>query len=159
MIRRAEFGDVPRLVEILSAAHARSPYNGIVNIDIKEAKALLVNSIQRHGGQRIGSTFVEVAERYGTVEGFIVGLLQRVYHIGDRLTASDLFWIGTSAIHPRDAARLMKRMIAWAEACPGVVEIQCGATDAAADSKRTGQLLLHMGLTPFGGIYRKEVKR
>ena len=160
MIRRANFADIPRLVEILQDAHARSPYVGLANIDEREAKALLVNAINRHGRQNIASTFIEVAEAGGVVEGFIIGLLQRLYHIGDRLQATDLFWLATPLVEPADPSKLMRNMIAWAESCPAVVDIQVGVTAALnGDWTRTEKLLRRRGLTPYGGIYRKEVRR
>jgi hypothetical protein len=71
----------------------------------------------------VGACFVEVAERFGTVEGFIVGILQRVLHIGTHLQGTDLFWIATPQVEARDPSRLMRNMIAWAEQSPGVIEI------------------------------------
>ena len=43
--------------------------------------------VTRHGGQHEGGALVMVAEHDGQVEGFIVGMLDRVYHIGDRLAS------------------------------------------------------------------------
>jgi hypothetical protein len=161
MIRRAQFADVPRIVEILQQSFVHSPYaGGPGQIDVKEAKGLLVNCIQRHGGKNVGATFVEVAERFGVVEGFIVGLLQRVLHIGTHLQATDLFWLATPQVEPRDPSRLMRNMVAWALQSPGVIEIRVGATnDAGTDWLRAEKLLLKRGFVPCGGIYKQEVKR
>lgn len=158
MIRPATFGDIPRLVSILEDAHARSHYaESSVNVDAKEAKRILVNAIQRHGTKN-GGSFVMVAETAGKVEGFILGVVARIYHVGDRLMASDLFWICTPDVDPRDPVRLMKAMIAWAKTCPGVVEVQVGSTSVVQDPEKSARILEAIGMKPYGLINRMEIE-
>ena len=58
-VRDANFADIPQIADLLVEAHGRSRYAGTdVQVDVREAKALLSRSIQRHGGERIGSVFL-----------------------------------------------------------------------------------------------------
>jgi hypothetical protein len=159
MIRNASFPDIPRIVAIMREAYERSEYcrRGLCGFDEKEAKRLLVNAIQRHGRGRNSASFVQVAEEKGRVEGFIVGVLSRVYHVGDRLQASDLFWLATPLVSPRDPIQLMKNMIAWAKGVEGVIEIRCGTTAILQDPQKAGRILQRLGMTPYGSIHRMEV--
>lgn len=145
---------------MLKRAYDKSHYaaSGIVNVDEAEAKRLILTSIQRHGGQNGGATFVQVAENDGFVTGVIVGTLARVYAIGDKLMASDLFWLAEPGVDPVDPARLMRNMIEWASGNKHVVEIRCGTTGVVAeDPKRAGFILTRLGFEHYGEIYRKEV--
>lgn len=157
MIRDARFEDIPAIMAVIRWGYQQSDYakKGLCGLDEKEAKRLLVNAIQRHGRGRNAGSFVQVAERDGKVEGFIVGILSRVYHIGDRLMASDLFWLCTPMVPPRDPRRLMRNMIEWGKGVDGVIEIRCGTTAILGDPERAGAILRSLGLEPYGAIYRK----
>jgi hypothetical protein len=159
MIRDATFADIPRIVAIMREAYERSRYakEGLCGFDEKEGKRLLVNAIQRHGRGRNSASFVQVAVENDRVEGFIIGFLSRVYHCGDKLVASDLFWYATPLVSPRDPIRLMKNMIAWAKGVDGVIEIRCGATAAVQNPERAGRVLQRLGMTPYGSLYQMEV--
>lgn len=153
MIRDARFQDIPRIRAILREAYERSDYvKGLCGFDDGEATRLLAHGIQQHGAE----TLVCVAERNGTVEGFIFGVLSRVYHVGDRNMASDLFWLATENVDPRDPRRLMKAMVAWGRSMPNVVEIRCGATAILQDPESAGRILESLGMDRYGLIYRME---
>jgi hypothetical protein len=159
MIRDAMFSDIPRIVAIMREAYARSEYarRGLCGFDEKEAKRILVNAIQRHGRGRNSASFVQVAVENERVEGFIVGFLSRVYSVGDRLMASDLFWFATPLVSPRDPIRLMRNMIAWAKGVEGVIEIRCGTTAILQDPDKAGRILQRLGMARYGSIHRMEV--
>lgn len=160
MIRDAKFTDIPGIVALLSDSYQRTHYakSGLVEIDIPETKRLLVNAIQRHGGKNGGATFVQVAERDGIITGIILGTLQRVYSIGNRLMATDLFWLASPSVDPLDPARLMKGMIEWARQSPHVVEVHCGTTAIIQDPADAGAILERLGMKNFGNIYRMEMR-
>jgi hypothetical protein len=129
-------------------------------IDVKEAKRLLLTGIQRHGHKNGGGCWVQVAETDGVITGFILGTLSRVYSVGTTLYATDLFWLSTPSVDPKDSIALMRGMIAWAESCPHVVEIKCGTTETInEDASKAGTILQRLGLTEYGRIYRKEIER
>ena len=64
-VRDAKFAEIPQIADLLVEAHGRSRYAGTdVQVDVRETKALLSRSIQRHGGEHIGSTLVLVAQTF-----------------------------------------------------------------------------------------------
>lgn len=162
MIRDAKFTDIPAIVGVMQDAMARSHYAGgaMGEIDLPYTKKLLVTAIQRHGHKNGGGCWVQVAETAGIITGFIVGTLDRVYAVGTKLMATDLFWLTSPNVEPMDSIALMRGMVAWAERCPQVVEIKCGVTITInEDAARAGAILERLGLTSYGAIYRKEIVR
>ena len=114
MIRAAKFGDIPRLAALMREMYEKSIYRDDCEFDEKEAKALLMRCIQRHGGQQDGSTFVFVADRTGVAEGFIIAALSRLYGIGTKLAAADTHFYVSAGAHARDAFKLIEAYRAWA---------------------------------------------
>lgn len=161
MIRDAAFSDIPGIVSLLKDAYQKTHYarQGVASIDEKEAKRLLVQAIQRHGGANGGSCFVQVSETNGQVRAFILGTLVRVYSIGDRLSASDLFWLAAPDAYPADPAQLMRNMVAWAEKAPACIEVKCGTTAIMQNPEAAGMILKRMGFEPYGKIWRSEIQR
>lgn len=161
MIRDATFSDIPSIVALLTYGYQTSHYalSGGASIDEKEAKRLLVQSIQRHNGVNGGSCFVQVSETNGQVRGLILGTLTRVYSIFDRLSATDLFWLASPDVYPADPAQLMRNMVAWARRAPACIEIKCGTTAAIQDPESAGIILKRMGFEPYGSIWRSEIER
>lgn len=152
MTRDAKFSDIPAMRSVLRWAYERSIYarEGSAKMDDAEATRLLAFAVQKHGGE----AFVQVSETDGEVRGLVVGILSRVYSIGDRLMASDLFWVAREDVEPRDPRRLMKNMIAWGKANPSVVEIRCGATAVMQDPETAGRILESLGMASYGTIWR-----
>lgn len=160
MIRNANFSDIPAVVRIIEWAYRSTPYalKGLASVDVGEAKRLLMNSIQRHGGKNGGACWVQVADSGAAVTGFILGTLTRVYSVGDRLMATDLFWICTDEADPRDGPALMRGMLGWAKENPAVVEITCATTSVmGVDPAKAGALLERLGMSKFGNIYQLRV--
>lgn len=159
MIRDAKAVDIPAIIELLERGYERTHYSksGLVRIDVDEAKKLLLNAIFRHGRKSGGACWVQVSETLGQLSGLIVGNLQRVYSIGDKLVASDLFWTTNGFAEPGDALALMRGMISWAWSCPAVIEINCGATAIINnDPEMAGRLLGQLGMKRYGVLYRME---
>ncbi len=156
-VRKARFGDIQRLAELMREMYERSIYRDDCEFDEKAAKALLVRGIQRHGGCQDGSTFVFVAERAGVVEGFIVAALSRLYGIGTKLLAADTHFYVSKRAHARDAFKLIGAYDAWAAENREVIEIDLWATDAVGDFRRTEKLYRRMGFEPFGVVLSKRV--
>lgn len=148
-IRVAKFGDIPAIYDILCETHERSRYVDICNVDEKRAKALLVQSIQRHGGITEGSTFAAVADAGDRLEGFIIGILQPLYLLFDVLEATDMFWVTRDA-HGATAARLLKVMHKWA---PEGAVIRQANNDAFADIDLSGRILEQRGMRLTGHVY------
>lgn len=161
MIRNAKFEDIPAIIELLHDAFSRSHYakEKVGAIDVKEAKRLLLQSIQRHGYSHGGACWVQVAESHGIITGLILGTLVRVCVIGDKLMATDLFWIASNIVEPGDPYALMKGMINWAKSCPEVVEVKCGSTAIIRDNpEEAAAVLKRLGLKRYGVIYREAIR-
>lgn len=155
MIRGARFSDVPRIVDLLCEMHLASKYAGKVDVSRKAAHALIQQCVTRHGGLHEGGALVVVAEHDGTVEGFMVGMLDRVYHIGDRLAANDVFLHVTDKASKLDVGRLFKEYMSWAASNPKVHEIRASWTDTMEGASDIGKLYECNGFRQCGAIYEK----
>lgn len=158
VIRNASFSDIPAIVRLLQEAYLDTHYakSGLAEIDEAEAKRLLLASIQRHGQRHGGACWVQVADNGAGITGFILGTLARVYVIGNKLMASDVFWLTSAHAEPRDAPALMRGMLSWAWSSPHVVEARCGTTSVLRDHHDAGKILIRLGMEHYGGIYRME---
>jgi hypothetical protein len=156
MIRPAKHGDIPAIAALFEEMYARSKYKGRDEIDMKLCKSLAMQSIQRHGLQSAGGACVFVIDANG-VCGFVIGVLDRVYHVGRKLMASDLFYYASARAQPREAIKLYDAFLAWAASIPGVIEIKSGATDAIGDYSRVENLYRRKGLVQCGVLYERVV--
>lgn len=157
-VRPARFGDIPALYALMEEMHGRSIYRDVDEIDERECKRLFMGCIQRHGQTNEGGCLVLVAERDGKVEGFIIGMLDRLYHVGRKLVATDLFFYVSERGDPRDAGRLLDEMIAWAAGAKNVVAIRPGITDAIDPDCRARALYERRGFRKAGVIYERSAR-
>ena len=157
MIRAAKFGDIPRLTELMREMYERSIYCEDAQVAEKEPKAMLMRSIQRHGGQQDGSTFVFVAVRDEVVQGFLIAALSRSYAILDKLGAADTHFYVAKGAHPRDAFKMIIAFKIWATENKQVIEINLCATDAVGEFERTEKLYKRLGFVPFGVVLHQRV--
>lgn len=157
MVRKAKFGDIPRLAELLEQGARRSKYSDRCSFDMKETKSLLVNAIQRHGLASAGGSCVFVSEHAGAVDGVIVGVLDRVYHIFDKLSAGDLAFYVTPGGSPRSAGALIDAYFEWADGIDAVIETLLGATDIVQDYEIAAALYQRKGMVQTGVIYERRL--
>lgn len=155
--RAAKFGDIPRLTELLEQAYRRSKYRDRTTVSVKEIKSLMMQAIQRHGLAQAGGACVFVSEHHDAVDGFIAGLLERIYHVGDRLSATDFFFYVDPDGSPASASGLIDAFIDWALGIEGVIEIRLGATDIIQDYQRTAALYRRKGFVQTGVIYERRL--
>lgn len=146
-VRAAQFVDIPRLVDLIQRTHAGSIYAQRCSIDVKLLKATLLHAIEKHGGKKCGSSLVMVSEEAGIVTGLLLGLVDRVYVVMDRLYVTDLFYV---CPNPRDALKMLARLLAWAKSIPGVIEVRLGATDAIGEWARVQRLYERLGMKQSG---------
>lgn len=151
-IRTARFGDIPAIYEIIFEAHKRSRYAELGRVDERRCKALIVQSIQRHGGTSDGATFVAVADNDGLVEGFIIAVLQPLYLVLDVLEATDLFWITKPGAHATSAGRLLRAMHKWVPVGPVIRQAN---TDIISDIELSGRMMEQHGMRLTGHVYEK----
>lgn len=158
-VREARFTDIPAMAAILTEMYGASVFaERGYSLDLKTAKAILVQAIQRHGTRTDGSTCVYVAEHEGKITGLIVGVQQAAYQILAEQEATDLFFYNAPGGDKRDGVRLLDAFIAWAEACPSVTRIWMAATNAIGDYERTAKLYARKGLTQAGVIYERSLQ-
>lgn len=159
-VRAAKFADIPRLTDLMIEIHAASKYAGKVDVDVKHTKAMFMAMIQRHGGKHDGATLVNVVEnRDGAVAGFMVGLLDRVYHVGAMLAAKDAFlYVQRGRAGALDAARLIDAYVAWASENSKVYEINLSWTDTMPGADRVDSLYVAKGFTRCGAIYERGAR-
>lgn len=157
MIRPAKFFDTVRIVDLMHEMHERSCYAQLDVIDDRYAHKLVSNCIQRHGGSHDGAALVMVAVHDQKVEGFLIGILDRLYHLGTKLSANDLFLYTSKKCHPTDFVRLLETYISWAENNPKVGEIKLSWTDAVPGAERMGKMYEMKGFDYCGGIYSRLV--
>ena len=155
--RPAKFGDIPRLTELMEQAYRRSKYRDRTPVNVKEIKALMMHAIQRHGLAQDGGACVFVSEHQGAVDGFIAGLLERVYHVGDKLSAADVFFYVAPDGSPGSADGLIDAYVDWAIGIEAVIEIRLGATDIIQDYQRTAALYRRKGFIQTGVIYERRL--
>ena len=153
MIRAARFADIPALTALMQEGHARSKYFGRAGVDPKEARGLLMTCVQGEGG-----TMVMVSDDAdGKPAGFMVGILERVYHVADRLATSDLY-LYVSDRAPRFAwLELLLAYDEWARANPKVIQVNVSATDIVGDYRRVERLYRRLGFRQSGVIYERAV--
>ena len=156
MIRAAKFSDIPSIVQLMKEGHARSKYANRDEIDVAEAKRLLMQFIQRHGLKREGGTCVFVTD---AVDGFMMGMLDRVYHVGTKLVAQDLFYYCRETTPPQSALGLLAAYTDWAESVPNIIEIRNGITDIvnAENVVRVESLYQRQGFSRCGVLMERKV--
>jgi L-amino acid N-acyltransferase YncA len=152
-IRPALFTDVPRLAELVGELHARSIYAGRAEFDTKAAKALMMSSIQRHGFKTDAGTLVLVTEKAGVVEGFIIGVLSKIYQVLDKLVATDFMFYCSDRADPGDALKLLRRLVSWARKNPNVIEIVMALPSVVEPWQRTAPLYERVGFTRCGALF------
>lgn len=158
-VRDARFVDTPRIAELIGEAHEKSIYAEVATFDLVEAKQLIARSLQRHGHMNYGGSLVLVSENGGTVEGFLLGIIDKVYPTLKELMATDLLFIVSKRADAHDAPKMLKRLIAWAEANPKVVEVRLGVTSAVGDWERAGKMYERLGLERCGAMFRRGFER
>lgn len=160
-IRGARFSDIPRLLELMAEGHRRSRYAQVCAMSRDAAKQLLMGALQRTEVKGPGGTLVHVAEAGSTVEGFIIGVTDRVYHVGEALSATDLLFYVSARAGRLDFVRLFEAFEAWALANPRVIEIRPGITDIVDGdaAAKLGSLYERRGYQRCGAIYQRSVER
>lgn len=159
-VRPAKLSDIMRVLAVAKEGHAASIYRDKGDIDEPYARALFARSVQRHGGTNFGGTLFVVAHEGEEITGYFLGFLDRVYQIGNRLSAQDVHFYKTPRCNPRDSLAMLGQFIDWAQANENVVEILTGKTDAMGeDDGRYGELLKRNGFSICGTVYRLGIER
>ena len=157
MIRPALTTDVFAIADILCERAKDSRYHGITAPDPKLARQMFAQAVQRHGGTTEGATFLMVNETDGEIDAFMFGTLNRIYVVGDKLGASDVFLLGKTDCDPRAMGGLIDAYVRWAEASPKVVEIGLSWADTLPDTETITKDYERRGFTLRAKTYSREV--
>lgn len=160
MLRPATLSDLPQLFELVTAMHGASKYVEMeIDVDPAAAKSILLDGVRRSGGQYLGATLLNVVEVNGRLEAFMLGILQRVYSIGNRLEAQDFWLFATKKAPATSIPRLTDAYIKWAENNPKVAEICLSWTDALKGSGESlGRMYKRKGFEKVGEIWKRETE-
>lgn len=157
MTRRATYQDIPALIAMLREMLAASKYAGRGEIAEKAADNLLTTAIasQNHRGPQ--GSHVVIAEHNGEPVGFMVGVLDRVYSVGNKLTANDLFLYVRPGAPPRTVIDLLDSYLEWASGIRAVIEIMLSYSDALPGAERIAPLYERMGFKESGRMYERRL--
>lgn len=149
MIRDANFADIPAMGRLLRAGHERSKYAGRVKIVEKSLEQMLVGLVaaQKQNGPQ--ASFIQVVEHDGEVIGFMAGSLNRVYNIGDKLCAADLYLVNDGK-RLKDTLALIDNYIEWARSNPKVIEIGLSWSDALPNAADIASIYQRKGAHKVG---------
>lgn len=142
---------------MLQEMHAVSKYRGRVNISDKAADSLLTCAIASQGQSGPQAAHVILAEEDGKIVGFMIGLLTRVEHIGDKLTANDLFLFVRPGNGVRHVLALIDSYVEWASSKRAVIDIMLSWKDTLPGAEQIEAIYSRKGFTRIGGIF--EMRR
>lgn len=158
MIRPAKFADTVRIVELLEQLHGESKYASISGFSNKAAHRLIQQCIHKHGGVHEGGALVMVSVKDSRVEGFMVGILDRIYHVCDDLAANDVYLYCTDKAPVTDFHRMFKAYLSWAKHNPKVAIIKASWTDAVEGADRITTVYENEGFVKVGEIFELRVE-
>lgn len=151
-IRAAKFADTPAIEAIIRRTHARSKYAHRSGVNDKALNAAVLGMIAGQAQSGPQATHVTVCEQKGQVVGFMASTLARIYSVGDKLCASDVFLIneGNSV---GDTSKMIDRYIEWASANPKVIEIGLSWSDTIHGQSSVARHFVRKGFTVSGETY------
>ena len=157
MIRAARHQDIPAILAMLHEMHAASKYAGRVEISDKAAEGLLTSAVAMSGQRGPQGTHVVIAEKDGEAVGFMVGSLDRVYHIGNKLTANDVFLFVRPGNGIRPVLALIDSYVAWASSIRAVVEIMLSWSDTMTGAAAIAPLYARKGFIKTGEMFEMRL--
>ena len=155
MIRPGKMADIVRIRELFIEMHAASKYAGVVEIDLMTLQKALMTFMMRNGHTNDGGCIVTVSEDDGVVEGFMVGMLDRIYHIGDKFSANDIYLYASPRCSPLAVGKMIDAYLAWAQANPKVHEIALSWSDALPFASRMAKVYERKGFSRCGEIFER----
>lgn len=152
-VREAKFVDVPTLVMLILEAHERSKYAEMCRVDAGEARQLFMSALQRTTVKGPSGSCVFVSENGEKIDGLILGVLEPIYHVGDKFMATDLFFYVAEKAGHSAFARLLSAFETWARANPKVIEIKLGVTDVLGDTTPVERFYERRGYQRCGAMF------
>lgn len=155
MIRPAKPTDAKAIEGLIRRQHAASKYAGRVEISDKALEHLILATFASMGQHGPQAGLCCVAVRDGKVVGFIIGVLDRVYHIGKKLTANDLFFVNEGGVG--DTLGLIDAYVLWATNNPSVIEIMLSWSDTLPGAEGVAALARRKGFVKVGEMFEKRL--
>lgn len=152
MIRDAKFSDIPAMAKLLMEMHSRSKYAERTGVNSKAVDQMLMGLIAGQKQNGPGASFVQVCEDEENVVGFMAAALNRIYNIGDKLCAADLFLVNNSK-NIRDTLALIDNYIVWAKSNPKVIEVGLSWSDALPNARDIANIYKRKGAMLVGEQY------
>lgn len=158
-VRPAKASDIMRVLVIADEARRNSVYAQRCPIDRGYAQKFFAKAVHTHGFHHHGGTFFLVSERNGMVEGYFLGVLDRIYQIGERLVALEVHTLLSPRASRRDWSVMVSRFIAWAEGNDDVLEIfMAQSTLMGTEDRRYATALKRKGFAHCGTNFIRPVR-
>lgn len=154
MIREGKFVDIPVIMALIEEGHRIGKY-AEYSIDKNECKQILMAALQRTTVKGEGGTCVFVYDDDG-VQGFIIGITERIYHIAKEFMATDIFfYIAKEYNDPLAFRLLLKSFEEWSWGNPRVKKIDLGVTNVIGDPRRLAVIYKRFGYSESGLMVEK----
>lgn len=154
-LRDAKFSDIPFIYGLIEEGHKRSKYKDFI-IDVGETKQLLLQAIQRMTVNGPGGTCAYVLCNDELIEGFLIGVTERIYHISTSLYATDLFfYLSPDITTIKNMLMIFDAFEAWAVKNKKVKFIKLGVTDIIDDYNRLGKFYKRKGYRQIGIMFER----
>jgi hypothetical protein len=152
-IRAAKFEDIPVIETMLHEMHAASKYRGRVEISDKAMRALLMGAVAGQNQNGPQASYARIAEQGGKPVGFMIGTLGRIYFIGDKLMAQDMFLYTRKGAEFGHTTALIDGYVAWAKSNRKVIEIVLSWNDTLPGAKRVAKVYERAGFRRNGEMF------
>lgn len=146
--------DAPELAELVTTRLPDTRFKGLTEVHPDVARKLFAQAAFRHGHTKDGATWLQVAESERGIEAFILAGLSRIYLVGTKLCAQDMFLLGRKDCSPLALDHLIAGYVDWASGCPDVVDIHLSWSDALDTGSRFGSVFQRKGFVLCGENYR-----
>ena len=155
MIRPAKAVDRDEVIGLLRDGYKRSRYADVAGICEKEAQRAVLGLIFKHGITAIDGTHCMVTEENGKLTGLHFAMKQRVYIIGDKYQASEIWFYVKEHASPFAAPALLRSFVEWAESDKRIIEISPACTDVIGDWNIAARMYEKAGFVQSGAIFRR----
>lgn len=153
MTRAGRATDIPEIEAMLREMHRASKYAGRVDISDKVMRFTLEAAVAGQNQNGPQATMVRIAEQKGAPVGFMIGTLARIYHIGDKLVAQDLWLYVRKGASAGNVLTLIDDYTAWWQANPKVIEGVLSWNDALPGASRVAKIYERKGYARNGELF------
>lgn len=158
MIRRGEHTDLVSIEGLILRQHAVSKYAGRVAVSDKALRELVTLALAHQNSPGRDQTHVSVAVRGGKIVGVVIGAFDRIYHIGRKLSANDIFLINEGG-HLGDTLGLIDAYVQWASATKACIEIMLSWADTIPGASRIASVFERKGFARVGEMFELRLDR